>query len=169
VNAGDFPVVNHHLYKDLVSLNLWNKSVVDQIIMNNGSIQTITAIPDDLKRLYKTVWEIPQKIIVDFAADRGAFIDQTQSLNIFMERPTTSKLSSLYMYGWQRGLKTLSYYLRTKPAVGAVKFSILNDSNQTTSEQQFNNESASKGVLKINKITGKQFLCTDEVCTACSS
>jgi ribonucleoside-diphosphate reductase subunit M1 len=171
VGAGDFPVVNQYLYKDLKELGLWNKETIDEIITNNGSIQNINTIPDNLKKLYKTVWEIPQKIIVDFAADRGAFIDQTQSLNIFMERPTVSKLSSLYMYGWKRGLKTLSYYLRTKPATGAVKFSVMNTEKPTNNKNEVskNVEESSEGVYKINKYTGQKFICTEEVCTACSS
>jgi ribonucleoside-diphosphate reductase alpha subunit len=172
VGAGDFPIFNKYLYEDLRKIGLWKKEIVDEIIMNNGSIQTIESIPEDLKKLYKTVWEIPQKIIVDFAADRGAFIDQTQSLNIFMERPTVSKLSSLYMYGWKRGLKTLSYYLRTKPATGAVKFTVMSD-NSTSYENFPDNEKIQKSeddsVYKINKYTGKKFICTDDVCTACSS
>jgi len=167
VGAGDFPIVNTYLYKDLKQLGLWKKEVVDEIIMNNGSVQTIQLIPDNIKKLYKTVWELSQKIIVDFAADRGAFIDQTQSLNIFMERPTVSKLSSLYMYGWKRGLKTLSYYLRTQPATGAVKFTVMNENvNNKTDKIDTADKDA---VYKINKITGQKFICTEEVCTACSS
>lgn len=163
VGAGDFPIVNTHLYKDLKQLGLWKKEIVDDIIMNNGSVQTIQFIPNNIKKLYKTVWELPQKIIVDFAADRGAFIDQTQSLNIFMERPTVSKLSSLYMYGWKRGLKTLSYYLRTQPATGAVKFTVMNENvNKSDSLKD-------ESLYKINKNTGQKFICTEEVCTACSS
>lgn len=170
VGAGDFPIVNTHLYKDLKELGLWKKEIVDEIIMNNGSIQNID-IPNNIKKLYKTVWEIPQKIIVDFAADRGAFIDQTQSLNIFMERPTVSKLSSLYMYGWKRGLKTLSYYLRTQPATGAVKFTVMNESSvQSQNNINKTNETNDKDIVyKINKYTGQKFICTEEVCTACSS
>jgi len=170
VGAGDFPVVNQQLYKDLKSLNLWNKQTIDNIIMNNGSIQNIEGIPANLKSLYKTVWEIPQRIIVDFAADRGAFIDQTQSLNIFMERPTVAKLSSLYMYGWKRGLKTLSYYLRTKPATGAVKFTVMNgDKKETDNKENDKQVEENQPVYKINKFTGQKFICTEEVCTACSS
>lgn len=166
VGAGDFPIVNNHLYKDLKEIGLWRKEIIDEIIMNNGSIQKINEIPDTIKKLYKTVWELPQKIIVDFAADRGAFIDQTQSLNIFMERPTVSKLSSLYMYGWKRGLKTLSYYLRTQPAVGAVKFTVMNENINRTDKTE---EQKEDQVYKINKYTGQKFICTEEVCTACSS
>jgi ribonucleoside-diphosphate reductase subunit M1 len=164
VGAGDFPIVNTHLYNDLKQIGLWKKEVIDEIIMNNGSIQNIEYIPETIKKLYKTVWELPQKIIVDFAADRGAFIDQTQSLNIFMERPTVSKLSSLYMYGWKRGLKTLSYYLRTQPATGAVKFTVMNENVNKNVNENVKNED-----IKINKYTGQKFICTEEVCTSCSS
>jgi ribonucleoside-diphosphate reductase subunit M1 len=158
------------LYKDLKELGLWKKEIIDEIIMNNGSIQDISSIPDDIKKLYKTVWELSQKIIVDFAADRGAFIDQTQSLNIFMERPTVSKLSSLYMYGWKRGLKTLSYYLRTQPATGAVKFTVMNENINKKSQITVNyTKSENDEVYKINKYTGQKFICTDDVCTSCSS
>ncbi len=176
VGAGDFPIVNNYLYGDLKKLGLWKKDIVDQIIMQNGSIQTIQEIPDNIKNLYKTIWEIPQKVIVDFAADRGAFIDQTQSLNIFMERPTVSKLSSLYMYGWKRGLKTLSYYLRTKPATGAVKFTVMNEKITIDTISIINNKDDKDDkndkddkVYKINKFTGQKFICNDEVCTSCSS
>ena len=169
VGAGDFPIVNTHLYKDLKELGLWKKKIVDEIIMNNGSIQNIQSIPDNIKKLYKTVWELSQKIIVDFAADRGAFIDQTQSLNIFMERPTVSKLSSLYMYGWKRGLKTLSYYLRTQPATGAVKFTVMNENINLKPQIENNETSQPQNDYKINKYTGQKFICTEEVCTSCSS
>ena len=174
VGAGDFPIVNNHLYRDLKELDLWKKEVIDEIIMNNGSIQKINEIPETIKKLYKTVWELPQKIIVDFAADRGAFIDQTQSLNIFMERPTVSKLSSLYMYGWKRGLKTLSYYLRTQPAVGAVKFTVMNENVNKVEKEDSSllvsyREQKEDTVYKINKYTGQKFICTEDVCTACSS
>ena len=170
VGAGDFPIVNTHLYNDLKQIGLWKKEVIDEIIMNNGSIQNIEYVPETIKKLYKTVWELPQKIIVDLAADRGAFIDQTQSLNIFMERPTVSKLSSLYMYGWKRGLKTLSYYLRTQPATGAVKFTVMNE-NVNKSNKDINNQTDTNDDknYKINKYTGQKFICTEEVCTSCSS
>ena len=170
VGAGDFPIVNTYLYNDLKQLGLWRKEIVDEIIMNNGSIQNIDIIPEKIKKLYKTVWELSQKIIVDFAADRGAFIDQTQSLNIFMERPTVSKLSSLYMYGWKRGLKTLSYYLRTQPATGAVKFTVMNENvNKDEKKNENNGTKETVDIYKINKYTGQKFICTEEVCTSCSS
>jgi ribonucleoside-diphosphate reductase alpha subunit len=112
--AGEFVVVNKHLVKDLTALGLWNKELKDQIIKNGGSIRDILNIPVELKEIYRTVWEIPQKSIIDMAADRGAYIDQSQSLNIFMENPTVAKLSSMHFYGWKKGLKTGMYYLRTR-------------------------------------------------------
>lgn len=170
VGAGDFPVVNQHLYEDLKRIGLWNKQIVDNIILKDGSIQHIAEIPNEIKQLYKTVWEIPQRIIVTHAANRGAFIDQTQSLNIFIARPTVSQLSSLYMTGWDLGLKTLSYYLRTKPATGAVKFTIMNETAPTSPKNETTEENDQPEVTyKINKFTGKKFICTEEVCTACSS
>ena len=112
--AGEFVVVNKHLVKDLQALGLWNKAIKDLIIKNGGSIQSIDGIPEKLKAMYRTVWEIPMKSIIDMSADRGAFIDQSQSLNLFMENPTVAKLSSMHMYAWKKGLKTGMYYLRTR-------------------------------------------------------
>jgi ribonucleotide reductase alpha subunit len=93
---------------------MWNKTIKDQIIKDGGSVQNIPGLPDKLKEVYRTVWEIPQKGIIDMAADRGAYIDQSQSLNLFMENPTVAKLSSMHMYAWKKGLKTGMYYLRTR-------------------------------------------------------
>ena len=112
--AGEFVVVNKHLVKDLEALGLWNKDIKDQIIRDGGSVQNIPGLPETLKSVYRTVWEIPMKSIIDMAADRGAFIDQSQSLNLFMENPTVAKLSSMHMYAWKKGLKTGLYYLRTR-------------------------------------------------------
>jgi ribonucleoside-diphosphate reductase alpha chain len=122
--SGEFTVVNKHLLKDLVKLGLWNQQMKDKIIAANGSIQNIPEIPKEIKELYKTVWEIKQKVIIDMAADRGAFIDQSQSLNLFMAQPNTSKISSMHFYAWKKGLKTGMYYLRTQAATEAVKFSL---------------------------------------------
>jgi ribonucleoside-diphosphate reductase alpha subunit len=124
VLSGNFICVNRHLYECLKAKKLWNKQIVDKIIGAGGSVQSIKEIPDDIKRVYRTVWEISQKTIIDMAADRGAFIDQTQSMNIFMERPTKAKLTSMHFYGWRKGLKTGSYYIRSKAAREAIKFTI---------------------------------------------
>ena len=124
VLSGEFIIVNKHLLKDLVSLGLWNNDMKNRIIAANGSIQKINEIPADIKELYKTVWEIKQRNLIDMAADRGAFICQSQSLNLFVDSPTNSKLTSMHFYGWKRGLKTGMYYLRTQAATQAVQFTI---------------------------------------------
>jgi ribonucleoside-diphosphate reductase alpha chain len=124
VLSGEFIIVNKHLLKDLVKLGLWNDSLKNKLMAANGSVQTIEEIPNNIKELYKTAWEISQKTIIDMAADRGAFIDQSQSLNIFMENANFAKLTSMHFYGWKAGLKTGMYYLRTKAATDAIKFTI---------------------------------------------
>ena len=122
--SGEFIVVNKHLLKDLVDLGLWDDSLKNAIMRNNGSIQAIDGIPEDLKELYKTVWEMKMKDIIDMSRHRGYFIDQSQSLNLFMENVTTGKLTSMHFYAWKSGLKTGMYYLRTKAAVDAIKFTV---------------------------------------------
>jgi len=124
VLAGEFTIVNQHLVKDLQALYLWNADMKNEIIAANGSVQGIEAIPSDVRALYKTVWEISQKRLVDMAADRGAFIDQSQSFNVHMAAAAVSKLSSMHFHGWKRGLKGSSYYIRTRPAADAIKFTL---------------------------------------------
>jgi ribonucleoside-diphosphate reductase alpha chain len=124
VLSGEFIVVNKHLLKDLVKEGLWNRDMRQKIMAANGSIQGINEIPQKLKDLYKTAWEISQKAIIDQAADRGAYICQSQSLNIFMENANFAKLTSMHFYGWEKGLKTGMYYLRTKAATDAIKFTV---------------------------------------------
>jgi ribonucleoside-diphosphate reductase alpha subunit len=124
VLSGEFIIVNKHLLKDLVREGLWNKDMRQKIMAANGSIQNIQDIPQRLKELYKTAWEISQKAIVEQAADRGAYICQSQSLNIFMENANFGKLTSMHFYGWEKGLKTGMYYLRTKAATDAIKFTV---------------------------------------------
>jgi len=124
VLSGEFIIVNKHLLKDLVKLGIWNDRLKNKLMSTNGSIQNIDEIPDNIKELYKTAWEISQKVILDMAADRGAFIDQSQSLNIFMENANFAKLTSMHFYGWKAGLKTGMYYLRTKSATDAIKFTL---------------------------------------------
>ena len=119
--SGEFPVVNKHLVKDLVKLGLWSESLRDKIIINNGSVQDINEIPDDLKAIYKTAWEMSQKVIIDHAAIRSPFICQSQSMNLFVQDANFAKLSSAHFYGWSKGLKTGSYYIRTKAATTAIK------------------------------------------------
>ena len=122
--AGEFVVVNKHLVDDLKKAGLWSKEMKDLMVKAGGSIQNIVDIPDNIKKLYKTVWEISQKCIIDMAADRGRFIDQSQSMNLFMESPTMSKLSSMHMYAWKSGLKTGMYYLRSKAKARPIQFSL---------------------------------------------
>jgi ribonucleoside-diphosphate reductase alpha subunit len=122
--AGEFVVVNKHLVDHLKNVGLWSKEMKDLMVKAGGSIQNIVDIPDDIKKLYKTVWEISQKCIIDMAADRGRFIDQSQSMNLFMESPTMSKLSSMHMYAWKQGLKTGMYYLRSKAKARPIQFSL---------------------------------------------
>ena len=124
VLSGEFIIVNRHLLKDLVKAGLWNRDMRLKIMSANGSIQNISEIPQDIKDLYKTAWEISQKSILELAADRGAYICQSQSLNIFMENANFAKLTSMHFYGWEKGLKTGMYYLRTKAATDAIKFTV---------------------------------------------
>jgi len=124
VLAGEYIIVNKHLLKDLVSLGLWNEDLKNKLIAGNGSVQNIAEIPDNLKALYKTAWELSQKAIIEMSAERGAYICQSQSLNVFMENPNFGKLTSMHFYAWEKGLKTGMYYLRTKAATDAIKFTV---------------------------------------------
>jgi ribonucleoside-diphosphate reductase alpha chain len=124
VLSGEFVVVNKHLLIDLVGMGIWNNDLKNKIVANNGSVQNIPEIPENIKELYKTVWEIKQRAILDMAADRGAYICQSQSLNVFISDPNFAKLSSMHFYAWKRGLKTGMYYLRTKAAADAIKFTV---------------------------------------------
>merc|ERR1712007_249664 len=123
VLSGEFVQVNRHLLRDLIQRGLWTEDMRMQLVAHNGSVQHLD-LSSELKELYKTVWEIKQKIVLDMAADRGAYIDQSQSLNIHMTDATTAKLSSMHFHGWQLGLKTGMYYLRTKAAADAIKFTV---------------------------------------------
>ncbi len=130
VLSGEFIIVNKHLLEDLVELGLWNEGVKQEIMRANGSVQNIDIIPQDIKELYKTVWELSMKDIIDMSRHRGYFIDQSQSLNLFMEGATMAKLTSMHFYAWKSGLKTGMYYLRTKSAVDAIKFTLDNSKKQ---------------------------------------
>lgn len=122
--AGEFVVVNKHLVKHLKELNLWSRKMVDKIIASNGSVQGIVEIPQDVRTIYKTVWETSQKVVIDMAADRGVFVCQSQSMNIHMANPTLDQIASLHLYAWKKGLKTGMYYLRTKAAKESVKITV---------------------------------------------
>ena len=148
VLAGEFQIVNSHMLKDLVDLGIWNDSMKNNIIANNGSIQSLPNIPDEIKALYKTVWEISQKHIIDMAADRAAFIDQSQSLNIHIKDPTMGKLTSMHFYGWKKGLKTGMYYLRTQAAAAAIQFTV--DQNSV--------DAAGKTVASLEKLNQRKYV-----------
>ena len=144
VLSGEFIIVNKHLLRDLVKLGIWDDRLKNKLMASNGSIQNIEEIPENIKNLYKTAWEISQKVLLDMAADRGAFIDQSQSLNIFMENANFAKLTSMHFYGWKAGLKTGMYYLRTKSATDAIKFTL---DKEVISEPV----AKSKEEVKVNK------------------
>lgn len=148
VLAGEFQIVNPHMLKDLVDLGLWNDAMKNNIIANNGSIQSLPNIPDEIKALYKTVWEISQKHIIDMAADRAAFIDQSQSLNIHIKDPTMGKLTSMHFYGWKKGLKTGMYYLRTQAAAAAIQFTV--DQNSVNA--------AGKSIASLDKLVQRKYV-----------
>jgi ribonucleoside-diphosphate reductase alpha chain len=157
-------IVNKHLLKDLVKLGIWNDRLKNQIIANNGSVQSIKEIPDNIKELYKTVWEIKQKSIIDMAADRGAYICQSQSLNLFIQDANFAKLTSMHFYAWERGLKTGMYYLRTKAATDAIKFTV-----EKQAEEQY---TPINGGEHSHDLAIEQIACSldnPEACEACGS
>jgi ribonucleotide reductase alpha subunit len=151
--AGDFIMMNKYLVKDLKELGLWNKEIINNIIENEGSIQNIKEIPQTIKDIYRTVWEISQKILIDYYRDRAPFIDQAQSLNLFLDHPTIAKLSSMHMYSWKNDCKNGIYYCRSKPSRSAVKFNLLTE-----------NKKEGKTYMK----DGKEYKCFEDVCIACS-
>jgi len=124
VLSGEFVVVNKYLLRDLVDAGIWNDTIKNKLIAANGSVQKIDEIPASLKELYKTVWEIKQRTLIDMSKDRGAYICQSQSLNLFVDQPNFAKLTSMHFYAWESGLKTGMYYLRTKAAADAIKFTV---------------------------------------------
>ena len=148
VLSGEFIVVNKHLLEDLVDRGLWNEDMKQELMRNNGSIQNIDGIPDDIKELYRTVWEMSMKDIIDMSRHRGYFIDQSQSLNLFMEGATMAKLTSMHFYGWKSGLKTGMYYLRTKSAVDAIKFTLDNKAKAKVPEMEPAEKVAAASAIK---------------------
>ena len=162
VLSGEFIIVNKHLLEDLVALGLWNEGLKQEIMRANGSIQNIDGIPEDIKELYRTVWELSMKDIIDMSKHRGYFIDQSQSLNLFVEGSTMAKLTSMHFYAWKSGLKTGMYYLRTKSAVDAIKFTLDNKTKEETPVQEKKEdpkvvekkkETAKKTAQKFSKAT----------------
>eukprot|EP00842_Homolaphlyctis_polyrhiza_P000606 jgi/Hompol1/1546/HPOL_002736-RA len=174
VLSGEFQIVNQHLLKDLTELGLWNESMKNRIIANNGSVQNIASIPDELKAIYKTVWELSQKTIIDMAADRGAFIDQSQSLNIHMAEVNYGKLTSMHFHGWRRGLKTGMYYLRTRPAADAIKFTVdrqaikNEDANAAATAASLTTPASSQATADSNLAAMACSLENRDACLSCS-
>jgi len=164
VLAGEFAIMNRRLVEDLLEIGLWTEDVRNQIIADGGSVQNIQSIPQDLKDLYKTVWEISQRVLINMAADRGAFIDQSQSFNLFVAQPDTARLTSMHFYAWKKGLKTGMYYLRTRPAAEAIKFTV----DQTALKASRAKEVAVEEVPVVEEETA--FYCTKEAgCISCGS
>ena len=161
VLSGEFVIVNKHLLKDLVNLGLWNTGIKNQIIAANGSVQGIDIIPAHIKELYKTVWEISMRTIIDMAADRGAYICQSQSLNLFVSSPSAAKLTSMHFYAWKKGLKTGMYYLRTQAASQAIKFTVENQGGKTM-------EAVIPKFTEIAEIEAGAACSMEEGCISCS-
>ena len=155
--SGEFIVSNKHMIKDLCNLGIWNKDLKDRVIANNGSIQNIEGIPDNIKRLYKTSWELKQKALMDLSVSRGPYVCQTQSLNLFFEEPTTKILTSAMFYAWKNGLKTGVYYVRSRPKTQAQQFTI--------DPKLIKNKELQE---KQSKNIKKNVVCEDDVCTMCS-
>lgn len=162
VLSGEFTVINRHLVRDLQELGIWSKEMKDKIILNNGSIQTIEEIPSHIRELYKTVWEISQKALIDQSADRGLFIDQTQSLNLFVANPTFKKLTSMHFYAHSKGVKTGLYYLRSKGAATAAKFSV-----DASLEKQIREKQVKGGELTKEEETLLCSIDNKEACMMC--
>ena len=183
VLAGEFTVVNKHLLRELTSLGIWTESVRNRIIADNGSIQNVKDIPQKIRDVYKTVWEIPQRSILDMAADRAPFICQSQSLNVHIGEPNAKKLTSMHFHAWQKGLKTGMYYLRTRPKADAIKFTVnkeelmaeqVSKSNSGTDKE--NTTTASPAMVSPTTakpmMKGTRGLTTendDEVCLSCGA
>jgi ribonucleoside-diphosphate reductase alpha chain len=167
VLSGEFVVVNKYLLKDLVELGLWNEEMKNKIVAANGSVQSIPEIPQEIKDIYKTVWELKQRTLIDMAADRGAYICQSQSLNLFVQQPTKSKLTSMHFYAWKKGLKTGMYYLRTQAAAQAVQFTVEKQGNVQIQPLTGNNPDAAASAEE--EIIAGPACPIDGSCEACSA
>lgn len=162
--SGEFIVLNRHLVKDLISADLWSLELKDEILRNKGSVQAIESIPQRIRDIYKTTWEISQKVVIEMAAERGAYIDQSQSLNIHMTDANPAKVTSMHFYGWQKGLKTGMYYLRTRAAADAIQFTV---------EQKTGDETVDGLASRADEITSmEEIACsldTPDDCLSCGS
>lgn len=162
--AGDFMIINKHLQKEMEKRGLWSKDIKDAIILNNGSVQGLSVIPQDLQEIFKTAWDLSQKVLIDQAADRGIYVCQSQSLNLFLQDPTASKVSGMHMYGWKKGLKTGMYYLRTRAKARAQQFTIDPERARKLTSQKSTIQS---NQTNINTITGETN--APEECQMCSA
>jgi ribonucleoside-diphosphate reductase alpha chain/ribonucleoside-diphosphate reductase subunit M1 len=168
-------ILLQYLLKELVEKGLWTSDVRNQIIADHGSVANVASIPQEIKNLYKTVWEIKQKVIIDQAADRGAFICQSQSLNIHIAEPTNARLTSMHFYAWKQGLKTGMYYLRTRPKAHAIQFTVdqiaLSKTKKASTENDVENENTSDNVRKglVMKSTPGLDYAAEQVCESCSA
>jgi len=184
VMSGEFAVVNPHLLKELVEMGLWSKNMKNRILANGGSVAGIQEIPEKMRDIYKTVWELKMRTLIDMAADRGAFIDQSQSLNLFVAAPTTQKLTSMHFYSWKQGLKTGCYYLRTRPAADAIQFTVeqtatvLQDKTNKAANKENSKPALTKAVSideddnAAMQLAAAKLACSlenKEACTMCSS
>ena len=166
VLSGEYVVVNKYLVEDLLKLGLWSKELKDTIIANEGSIQNIYIIPDNLKALYKTVWEISMKSVIEQASDRGVFVDQMQSMNLFMANPNYKRLTSMHFYAWKAHLKSGMYYLRSKASASAGKFSIDPELEKRIKEKQQKGEALEKEEEEVILACSRE---NPEDCAMCSS
>jgi ribonucleotide reductase alpha subunit len=177
VLAGEFTVVNKHLLRELTAIGLWTERVRNKIIADGGSVQNVQEIPESIRKVYKTVWEIPQRAILDMAADRGAFICQSQSMNVHIGDPNTKKLTSMHFYAWKKGLKTGMYYLRTRPKADAIQFTVnqemLAETNTKPAQDQPEVSPPSvSGASKMSvksKFAGLQMKDDEEECLTCGA
>lgn len=181
VLAGEFTVVNKHLLRDLTANGFWTEQIRNKIIADGGSVQNVAEIPKEIRDVYKTVWEIPQRAIIDMAADRGAYICQSQSMNVHIGEPSTSKLTSMHFYAWKKGLKTGMYYLRTRPKADAIQFTVNQEMLAETNENPADKEtprkvpsptSASADVSKstvTSKFAGLQMKDEEDECLNCGA
>merc|ERR1719420_1795533 len=159
--AGEFVVINQHLLRDLIKLGLWTPLMKDKLIAANGSVQNIPEIPDNIKQIYKTVWEYSQKDLIDMSADRGPFIDQSQSFNVHMTNVSSAKLTSMHFYGWKKGLKTGMYYLRSQAAADAIKF--------TVDQEALEKDAKAKAKEQLDKLAAQSKKREEEECVNCGA
>ena len=175
VLAGEFVVVNKHLLRDLTSRGLWTEKVRNRIIADNGSVQNVTDIPKDLRDIYKTVWEIPQRTILDMAADRAPFICQSQSLNVHLAEPNSKRLTSMHFYAWQKGLKTGMYYLRTRPKADAIKFTVdqealaAENTKPASPLKEDKENTNTAGPIPVSATSKLSSVDDDDVCLSCGA